>query len=437
MESNKEMYRDIREKLDQDIMENERFRSLLLAIIAGVLFLTIFLVVLVNQERLSDFLENTTVVYVAMMILVLLGARALVIRFVIGRLQKKGKVLPKFSGYINTFIEVSIPSIGILAFGYYVSPSIATLAPTVFTYFLFIMLSTFELDAKLSFFAGFVAAAEYSVLSFLFANELQEVPDYVSQFSIIDMEIFFFGKSIILLLAGIVAGLISSQIKKRIIKLYLTQEERNQLEKSFGQQVSSTIVDELVRGNFTVKSRKRFVCMMFLDIEGFTPFCENRSPEEIVAYQNAVFSVMIDAVNNNFGIINQFMGDGFMATFGAPITTENDCQNAVNSALEIVGEMKRRSAEGLIPETKVRIGMHSGDVVTGNVGTAIRKQYSVTGNTVILAARMEQLNKRYGSSILISKEVFDRINTTDLEYEHIGLVDVKGRKQPMDVYKLA
>ncbi len=100
------------------------------------------------------------------------------------------------------------------------------------------------------------------------------------------------------------------------------------------------------------------------------------------------------------------MGDGLMAIFGAPIEHDNDCQLAVNSALEIYKELKRRNNEGLIPETIIRIGINAGEVVTGNVGTSERKQYSITGQPVIIAARLEQINKELNSAILISDEVF-------------------------------
>lgn len=175
---------------------------------------------------------------------------------------------------------------------------------------------------------------------------------------------------------------------------------------------------------------------MFLDIRDFTPFAESRQPEEIIAYQNDVFGFMIEIISKHHGVINQFMGDGFMATFGAPISYENDIQNAFEAAVEIVQEVNARSADGRIHHTKVGIGLHAGNVVAGNVGTEIRKQYSVTGNAVITAARIEQLNKSYRSQLLISDAVYERISEAGLKVQPFE-TNIKGRSEPIKIYKIA
>ncbi|MEO0901944.1 MAG: adenylate/guanylate cyclase domain-containing protein, partial [Bacteroidota bacterium] len=171
--------------------------------------------------------------------------------------------------------------------------------------------------------------------------------------------------------------------EKRIVKL-LTQ------------QVSADVAQELLSDS-PDEPGKHFVCIMFLDIRDFTPMAEKMTPEELIAYQNTVFGFMINVVQNHNGNINQLLGDGFMATFGAPVSHGNDCQNAFNAAKEILQELKERNNAGLIHKTKIGIGLHAGYVVTGNVGNESRKQYSVTGNAVIVASRVEQLNKEHKS----------------------------------------
>jgi len=195
-------------------------------------------------------------------------------------------------------------------------------------------------------------------------------------------------------------------------------------------------VEELIRNKDQVGSKRRFVCIMFLDIRGFTPLVENKKPEDIIQFQNDVFSFMIEIINRKHGIINQFMGDGFMATFGAPVPGKNDCQNAVDSALEIYHELKIRTVNGQLPDIKIGIGLHCGEVVTGNVGTATRKQYSVTGNVVILSSRIEQLNKKYDSSVLISKEVLSNIQIGKDTYKALGAVNIKGRQKPIEIFQI-
>ncbi len=213
-------------------------------------------------------------------------------------------------------------------------------------------------------------------------------------------------------------------------------EAEKKIKKLLGQQVSDDVAQALLHQDKGAISRK-YVCIMFLDIRDFTPFAESKTPEEIIAYQNDVFGFMIEIVSKYHGVINQFMGDGFMATFGAPTSHENDVLNAYQAALEIVEEVNKRSDTGQIPKTRVGIGLHAGYVVTGNVGTEIRKQYSITGNTVITAARIEQLNKTFQTQLLISHSVFERLD------EHVPLENqsietkIKGRSEPIKIYKVA
>jgi adenylate cyclase len=166
---------------------------------------------------------------------------------------------------------------------------------------------------------------------------------------------------------------------------------------------------------------------MFMDIRDFTRQVEHLAPEEIVALQNRVFGVAAEVVNRHRGMINQFLGDGFMATFGAPVAAGNDCANAVAAARELVARL----------DIRIGIGLHAGDAVTGNIGSAERKQYSITGNVVILASRIEQLNKEFGSQILVSREVLQQAGGAGQDAVSLGALQVKGREEPIEVHRLA
>jgi adenylate cyclase len=158
--------------------------------------------------------------------------------------------------------------------------------------------------------------------------------------------------------------------------------------------------------------------------------------EEIIAYQNAVFGFMIDIINGHHGIINQFLGDSFMSTFGAPLSFGNDCRNVVEAAFAIIARLKQENDNGNIPPTRVGIGIHAGEAVTGNVNTSLRTQYSITGNVVILASRIEQLNKQFQSQLLISEEVWKAIGGVKGAVG-LGVVHVKGEEKPVSIYLLA
>jgi adenylate cyclase len=176
---------------------------------------------------------------------------------------------------------------------------------------------------------------------------------------------------------------------------------------------------------------------MFLDIRDYTAYCEGKKPEEIIDFQNRVFSFMIEIINHYDGIINQFVGDGFMATFGAPIESDNDCANAVNAALEILKDLQKKNQSKELPGTRIGIGLHFGEVVTGNVGTETRKQYSITGNAVILASRIEQLNKEFNSSLLISRDVLEKAGLRADDYKAMGPIRLKGRSKALEIFRLA
>lgn len=202
------------------------------------------------------------------------------------------------------------------------------------------------------------------------------------------------------------------------------------------QQVSGAVAEALLKKADPSAVEERFVCVMFLDIRNFTGYCEGRDPAEIITYQNSVFGFMIDIIERHHGVVNQFMGDGFMATFGAPISNGNDSLNAYRAAHEILTSLEAKVKQKEVYPTRVGIGLHAGYVVTGNVGNEERKQFSITGNTVILAARLEQLNKQFGSSLVYSKELYDALPKKERPSINFEPIIVKGRSTPIEVAAL-
>ncbi|MBA7555367.1 Adenylate cyclase 1 [subsurface metagenome] len=175
---------------------------------------------------------------------------------------------------------------------------------------------------------------------------------------------------------------------------------------------------------------------MFLDIRKFTPFVEQHQPEEVVAYLNALFGFMINIVQSHQGVINQFLGDGFMATFGAPVSIGNSSQLATEASQEIIDKMASEYNKGNIPKTRIGIGLHYDEAVTGNIGSSVRKQYSITGKVVIMASRIEQLNKKYDTSLLVSEEVYNQLNNvTQSAFTLLGSSKIKGSEKLVSLYK--
>jgi len=361
---------------------------------------------------------------------VVLGGLALYLvveRLLIGYLIKSHRRLPRVYPYLTALIETSCPTAAIIVTAVYTEPSSALSTIPVFAYPLFIGLSALRLNFRLSFFTGAVAAIEYMWVakSFLIDHQSQYGPIHVS-------------KAIALLVLGVITGLVALQIRKRIVDAYRTAEERNEIVNMFGKHVSPEVVDQLLANDSELETVKKDVCVMFLDIRNFTNFAEKRSPEEVVSYLGQLFEFMIEIINRNNGIINKFLGDGFMAVFGAPLSGGRDCLNAVTASREILARLKEDVDEGRLPETKIGIGLHAGEAVTGNIGSSLRKEYTVIGDVVNLASRIEKLNKRFGSELLVSEQVWQGAIGEQLkDATPKGLVQVRGRETPIRVYQLA
>lgn len=281
-------------------------------------------------------------------------------------------------------------------------------------------------------------------------NELSEIRIRQSETELANQKLLknwlIGGSSFFLLLAILFLWLFNSKNKAHreltvtFEKLEDTRKKlavaEKKMKKMLGQQVSKDIAEALLSNEADQLNIQKFVCVMFLDIRDFTPFASQRTPEEVIAYQNDIFSFMIEIIANNNGVINQFMGDGFMATFGVPEPGESDVLNAFTAAREILQEVHVRNQQQRIPETRIGIGLHAGHVVAGNVGTDTRKQYSITGTTVITAARIEQLNKKYKSQLLISETVMTHLRNYQPKYGKVHEEELKGMTEKIRIYEI-
>ncbi|MEQ1678613.1 MAG: adenylate/guanylate cyclase domain-containing protein, partial [Chitinophagaceae bacterium] len=240
---------------------------------------------------------------------------------------------------------------------------------------------------------------------------------------------------IIFLLSGVAAGMVAKQIRDGVSSSLKEAERRHKVENLFGQQISAEVAEKILESNGEIETRRMKVAVMFIDIRNFTNFAAESSPEEVVKYQNAFFGIVINAVTKHEGVVHQFLGDGCMITFGAPVSLDNPSERAVNTAYEILRQLERAGMEGTIKPTRIGIGIHTGEAVTGNIGTSVRQQYSVTGTVVITAARIEQLNKKYESVLLVSEDVVRNIDGHPAA-KHLGEQQLKGLPGSLSVYKL-
>ena len=307
-------------------------------------------------------------------------------------------------GYGYAFVETSLPTLVIVYYATIIGPVQALLMPTAFVYFLFILLSTLRLDFALSAFTGLVAATEYAAVALLW-NVDGHVGD-VGVDPMLSSLPHHLGKAFILFVAGIAAGFVARRLRKSFMGALESLEERSRILGVFGQHVSPEVVDQLVQGEAEALGELRQVCVMFLDIRDFTAFAEKRSAADVVAYLNTIFGEAVEAVVQRRGIVNKFLGDGFMAVFGAPVADGNPCAAAIEAGLDLLDRIDRLARDGRVPATRVGIGLHAGPAVVGTIGSMYRKEYTVIGDVVNVASRVEALNKPLGSQMLVTEEVW-------------------------------
>lgn len=236
------------------------------------------------------------------------------------------------------------------------------------------------------------------------------------------------------LMGSAVLAIFSSYAFEKDKRIKFLQSKK--IETLFGQQVSKEIASELISSSGELDSKLCKVTVMFLDIRDFTTFADSRIPSEVASFQNIVFSELIDIINSNNGVINQFLGDGIMATFGVPVTTNSHAIDAVKAGYKMLKKVEELGEEEKIPRIRLGIGIHTGRVLAGNIGNEYRKQYSITGSTVIIASRIEQLNKLFNSQFLISEESYKDIKDHGYNATLMNAVELKGLKDPINIYKL-
>jgi adenylate cyclase len=258
-------------------------------------------------------------------------------------IKQKGKPR-RFVRYVTAFIETSIPTIGIIVGSRFLGPIYTLFTPAAFIYPLFIVLSALRLDFRLCLFTGAVAGIEYSLLATYFVTS---VSNTAAEPILVGIPHHLF-KGFLLFAMGVVTGLVTLQIRKRILRSFEVVEERNRISRTFGEYVSPAVMNKLMELKPDLRSEKRNVCVMFLDIRDFTSFAEGRAPEEVVEYLDSLFEFMIEIVNKHHGIINKFLGDGFMAVFGAPLSDGGDCLNGVAAAREILSRVDDEVTKGRV-----------------------------------------------------------------------------------------
>ncbi len=215
-------------------------------------------------------------------------------------------------------------------------------------------------------------------------------------------------------------------------------KERDKVKSLFSKFHGSTVAEDLINNKIGLGGQNKEVIVFFSDIRGFTSFSERRPPEEVVEMLNDYFGIMVKIINQNQGVVDKFIGDAIMAVWGAPKSGENDAANAVKACIEmrkaLVSFNERRIAKGQ-PPVMIGMGLHAGRAISGTIGSDERMEYTVIGNTVNTASRIEASTKAFGADLLVSDEVTQKAGDAFL-MELAGAAEVKGRSEALKLFKV-
>jgi len=216
-----------------------------------------------------------------------------------------------------------------------------------------------------------------------------------------------------------------------------TERQRRHLHRSWSQRVSPDVLRVILDNPAIagVEGKRVVATVMFTDLQGFTSFCHSFPPEQVVETLNEYLTRITRAIRHHGGTVHKFIGDGVMATFGAPVPHPDHARRAVLAACEIQEEieglLEKSKGEGW--ETLVRVGIHTGDLVAGDIGSQQLLEYTVIGDVVSTASRLEALNKEFGTQIMISKTTQQQAGA-GFELEALGEAQIRGRGEPLEVF---
>lgn len=211
--------------------------------------------------------------------------------------------------------------------------------------------------------------------------------------------------------------------------------ERDKVRNLLGKVISPEIAEELIRSDVQLGGEEKEITILFTDLRGFTSLSENRAPAEVLNFLNEYLTRMTAVIDRHGGVVDKYIGDAIMALFGAPLEYPDHASRAVACALEMVEELERNNAafeERGWPQLAMGIGIHTGKVVVGNMGSRDRLNYTAIGDGVNLASRLESATKELSVPVIVSAATMQR--TPAFQYRELGVIKVKGKQRAVKIF---
>ena len=234
-------------------------------------------------------------------------------------------------------------------------------------------------------------------------------------------------------------------ISSIVYKTMWERGEKRRIKEIFGKYVAKGIVEDVIKNEkkLDVGGELKEATILFSDIEGFTSISEKCSdrPAKLVEYLNNYFDRAVDAVDENGGIVDKFIGDAVMALFGLPVANDSHADMAVKTGIKlkkIAEDLSREWESELGTKLHVRVGINTGEVIAGNIGSKSKKiEYTVIGDNVNLSSRLEGVNKYFGTSVIISSNVYNRLRKPEeFMFRELDTIRVKGKDKAVTIYEV-
>lgn len=336
---------------------------------------------------------------------------------------------------------ISIPSV-LYIVAFFILPSGAATyitGPPSYLYVFLVIMTGFLFNPTLSVISGFIVGIEYFIVYLVSQPYLVQIstPDPLQLQDLVHPSVYVI-KSVMMIFCGIIVGILSKNTKKLINEILSEEKEKLVIDKLFGQFVSNEVKDKIIAEKRDMPGERKQVAILFSDIRSFTSYCEHNTPELIIEQLNEYFERMVFCITSHGGVIDKFIGDAIMAVFGGVIDLDNPSEKSLKAAEMMQSELKTLneewSAKGF-PQLQNGIGIHYGEVLQGTIGSKNRKEFTVIGDAVNVASRLEGLTKEYKTSIILSQDSYQQLKSSSRKnLANLDQTTVKGRKDPVIIW---